>query len=475
MHEPYCHLRCGHGGLAERHRHLRLHGHRGLDGAPQGARGRVRGRPVRTPANRSRDVHPAEGVEIDTQGDAFFFAFARARDAVEAAVEAQRAHASPAGRATRPSACAWASTPASRRLAARGTRARRRARRAHLHCGQGRQRPPLGDDAVARRVVAAGRRLRLPLGRRHLKDIDQPEQVYELAIDGVETTTEVEPAPAGGPPEPSSVTACGRRFRSESTASSARRSVRPRRRRASPTTQPLTSSPGARPISASESQLGSTPRCAPKGSRETKVTAARGEGPALRRCRSLAGPGEACHPRLSRRLRKGDAIMHKRLPAWLAAGAFAVANDRLFDEWGRPFRDDTVIGGVIDASGANVGFNASSDPNGENPSGHITTTIPFSGTTGDPLQLRIDVTCVAVAGEFRRRRRGHRRVVGERHLRGLQSRRRLQGHRASGRRGRCRRAVPWRTGAASCPAFVALAAGAEPIQNGNVTASNEAT
>ena len=33
------------------------------------------------------------GVEIDTQGDAFFFAFPRARDAVAAAVEAQRAHA----------------------------------------------------------------------------------------------------------------------------------------------------------------------------------------------------------------------------------------------------------------------------------------------------------------------------------------------------------------------------------------------
>ena len=33
------------------------------------------------------------GVEIDTQGDAFFFAFPRARDAVAAAVEAQRLHA----------------------------------------------------------------------------------------------------------------------------------------------------------------------------------------------------------------------------------------------------------------------------------------------------------------------------------------------------------------------------------------------
>ncbi|MBA3375665.1 MAG: adenylate/guanylate cyclase domain-containing protein [Actinobacteria bacterium] len=35
----------------------------------------------------------ADGIEIDTQGDAFFFAFPRARDAVAAAVEAQRAHA----------------------------------------------------------------------------------------------------------------------------------------------------------------------------------------------------------------------------------------------------------------------------------------------------------------------------------------------------------------------------------------------
>src|SRR5262245_52701316 len=35
----------------------------------------------------------ADGTEIDTQGDAFFFAFPRARDAVTAAVEAQRKHA----------------------------------------------------------------------------------------------------------------------------------------------------------------------------------------------------------------------------------------------------------------------------------------------------------------------------------------------------------------------------------------------
>ena len=32
-----------------------------------------------------------------------------------------------------------------------------------------------------------------PLGQRHLKDIDQPEQVYELAIDGVETEALAQP------------------------------------------------------------------------------------------------------------------------------------------------------------------------------------------------------------------------------------------------------------------------------------------
>ena len=42
-----------------------------------------------------RDTFTAcDGIEIDTQGDAFFFVFPRARDAVDAAVEAQRAHAS---------------------------------------------------------------------------------------------------------------------------------------------------------------------------------------------------------------------------------------------------------------------------------------------------------------------------------------------------------------------------------------------
>jgi class 3 adenylate cyclase len=136
------------------------------------------------------------GVEIDTQGDAFFFAFPRARDAVEAAVDVQRAHASnewPVGSVVRV--------------------------RIGLHTGE----PALGDEGYlgldvvrAARICMAARggnvllsestRALLgsalpegvtifPRGERHLKGIDEPERVYELAIEGVETEEVEEPAP----------------------------------------------------------------------------------------------------------------------------------------------------------------------------------------------------------------------------------------------------------------------------------------
>jgi class 3 adenylate cyclase len=142
----------------------------------------------------------ANGVEIDTQGDAFFFAFARARDAVGAAVDVQRAHASNA----------WPE----------GSLVRVRM---GLHTGE----PALGDEGYlgldvvrAARICMAARggnvllsestRALLgstlpdgvsifPRGERHLKGIDEPERVYELAIEGVETeeVEEAEPlAPA---------------------------------------------------------------------------------------------------------------------------------------------------------------------------------------------------------------------------------------------------------------------------------------
>ena len=129
----------------------------------------------------------AGGSEIDTQGDAFFFSFPRARDAVNAAVAAQRAlrdHAWPDGREVRV--------------------------RMGLHTGE----PHVGDEGYlgidvvrAARIASSGaggqilisettRALLgnvlpdgvsvLDLGERHLKDI-QHEHIYEVAVDGRST------------------------------------------------------------------------------------------------------------------------------------------------------------------------------------------------------------------------------------------------------------------------------------------------
>jgi class 3 adenylate cyclase len=133
----------------------------------------------------------AGGTEIDTQGDAFFFSFPRARDAVNAAVSAQRAlreHQWPDGREVRV--------------------------RMGLHTGE----PHVGDEGYlgidvvrAARIASAGaggqilisettRALLgnvlpdgvavLDLGEQHLKDI-QHEHIYEISVDG---------APAGTKP-----------------------------------------------------------------------------------------------------------------------------------------------------------------------------------------------------------------------------------------------------------------------------------
>jgi class 3 adenylate cyclase len=124
------------------------------------------------------------GTEIDTQGDAFFYSFPRARDAVAGAVEAQRAlggHDWPEGREVRV--------------------------RMGLHTGE----PHVGEEGYlgldvvrAARISAAGhggqilisettRALlgnQLPdgvavhdLGQQDLKDV-QHEHIYELTIDG---------------------------------------------------------------------------------------------------------------------------------------------------------------------------------------------------------------------------------------------------------------------------------------------------
>jgi class 3 adenylate cyclase len=150
-----------------------------------------------------REAFGAEGVEIDTQGDAFFFAFPRARDAVAAAVTVQREHA----------AREWPE----------GARVRVRI---GLHTGEPavHEEGYLGLDVVrAARICTAapGGHVLLsettrallgsslpegvsvyPLGERHLKGIDEPERIYELEIDGVETEAAVPVAAEPSPPAP---------------------------------------------------------------------------------------------------------------------------------------------------------------------------------------------------------------------------------------------------------------------------------
>ena len=130
-----------------------------------------------------RDVfRSAEGSEVDTQGDAFFYSFARARDAVRAAVEGQRAlaaHMWPNGAEVRV--------------------------RMGLHTGE----PTVGEEGYlgmdvvrAARICSAGHGGQIlvsettralvgndlpdgvsvrDLGKQNLKDV-QREHVYELAL-----------------------------------------------------------------------------------------------------------------------------------------------------------------------------------------------------------------------------------------------------------------------------------------------------
>ena len=146
------------------------------------------------------------GVEIDTQGDAFFFAFPRARDAVAAAVDAQRAHAGHA----------WPEDGA-----------------VHVRMGLHTGEPAVGSEGYlgldvvrAARLCTVGKGGRVvlsdttralvgaslpegvsifPLGERQLKDIDEPERVFELEIEGAVPPAPLEtapPAPAPAVDEP---------------------------------------------------------------------------------------------------------------------------------------------------------------------------------------------------------------------------------------------------------------------------------
>jgi class 3 adenylate cyclase len=126
------------------------------------------------------------GQELDTQGDAFFFCFERARDAVAAAVAAQRAlaaHDWPEGADLRVRMSLHTGEPVVGEEGYVGIDVHRAAR----ICAAGHGGQVLLSATTAALVSGA-----LPdgvskrdLGAVHLKDIDEPEQVTQLVIDGL--------------------------------------------------------------------------------------------------------------------------------------------------------------------------------------------------------------------------------------------------------------------------------------------------
>jgi class 3 adenylate cyclase len=132
------------------------------------------------------------GVEIDTQGDAFFVAFGSARDAVAAAIAGQRAlavHAWPEGVELRVRMGLHTCEPHRAGEGYVGVGVHRAARICTIaHGGQvllSRSTAGIVDDGEI-----PGGSVR-DLGEHPLKDLDRPERVFELAVEGL---------PAGFPP-----------------------------------------------------------------------------------------------------------------------------------------------------------------------------------------------------------------------------------------------------------------------------------
>ena len=146
-----------------------------------------------------REIFAAhEGQEIDTQGDAFFYSFVRARQAVAAAVEVTRAHAKstwPGGVEVRIRLGLHTGEPAVGDEGYTGLDVVRASRIAATGAGG---QVLLSDTtrAIVAGDLGEGVELRT-VGERQLKDIDLPEPIFELVIDGASPDA----PPAGRPPE----------------------------------------------------------------------------------------------------------------------------------------------------------------------------------------------------------------------------------------------------------------------------------
>jgi class 3 adenylate cyclase len=136
-----------------------------------------------------RDVASAHGgAEIDTQGDAFFFSFTRARDAAAAAADAQRALREEEwadGAEVRVRMGLHTGEPAVAEEGYVGLDVHRAARICSAaHGGQ-----VLMSDTT-RALVGSSLRDGLAvrdLGDQRMKDIEEPERLYQLLVEGVDT------------------------------------------------------------------------------------------------------------------------------------------------------------------------------------------------------------------------------------------------------------------------------------------------
>jgi len=147
-----------------------------------------------------------DGIEIDTQGDAFFFVFPRARDALAAAVDGQRAHAAatwPGEEAVKVRIGLHTGEPALHEEGYVGLDVVRAAR----ICTVGRGGQILLSETT-RALLGSGLPVGVsvfPLGQRHLRGIDEPERVFEVAIEGlepVETRVDAPEEPEAAEAEP---------------------------------------------------------------------------------------------------------------------------------------------------------------------------------------------------------------------------------------------------------------------------------
>ena len=143
------------------------------------------------------------GTEIDSQGDAFFFAFARASSAVAGAVQAELAHAEhgwPEGAIVRVRIGLHTGEPTVSDSGYVGLDVVRAARLCSS-CRGGQVLLSSSTRALLGSSLPEGVGI-FPVGQRHLKDIDEPEVVYQLEIDGVEPSPEPVAAAAGAPAPP---------------------------------------------------------------------------------------------------------------------------------------------------------------------------------------------------------------------------------------------------------------------------------